>query len=97
MKLSLTTHGGWSAALRRPPLQIDTARLAPEEAAQVERLVEAASAERPPPRAARSGADAQTYVITCEDAARTRELRGSDLDPHPAFEALRTFIAAHAG
>jgi hypothetical protein len=101
MRLSLKTFGGWGAPLQSPPIQVDTASLSPEEAAQLERLVHEAFAEQessgPAASSAASGGDLGGFTISCEDGAQMRQLKGRDSDPRPALEALRAFIVARAG
>jgi hypothetical protein len=93
MKVSLRTHGGFAAALPRPPLVVDSADLAPEAAERLRLLLEQAFQEDPGARPPTSG-DAQTYVISVEGDGASRDLRSSDLERRPAFEALSDFLTS---
>lgn len=100
VKVSLSRHGGLAAGifLRRPPLELDGDRLAPELRAELQRLIDAAKAD-PGNDGAGPGLarDAMSYTITIEDDGDTLVLKGRDADESPAFHALRTWVEEHAG
>ncbi|MGZ8335140.1 MAG: protealysin inhibitor emfourin [Allosphingosinicella sp.] len=106
MRISLASHGGWSAPLRRPPLTLDTAGLpeaAAAELAGLAKAAEAAAASAPATEAATESAgpsprapEAMTYAITIERDGKQVTLRGSDLEESPEFAALRDWLQAQA-
>ncbi len=84
MRLTFERDGGlgFFPNLARP-LTIDTAQLAPDEAARWQELVAAASLwERAPPGPARAGGDRRTYRLRVEEGTRSRDLELHD--PLPA-------------
>lgn len=90
MKVTLATHGGLAAGIRRPPLKVDSADLPGAAATELERLVAEAKAapqaqEERPGRAR----DAMSYTITVEeDDGKPTVLRHSDVSEAPALSAL---------
>ncbi|MCB1740574.1 MAG: hypothetical protein KDK91_09405 [Gammaproteobacteria bacterium] len=95
MKVSITTHGGLAAALRRPPVVIDGTSLGEAERAELAALIDAAEAQ-PASASTRRMPDAQSYVITIEDQTSTRTLRGSDMSGNRDFDALLDWLMARA-
>jgi len=98
MKISLAKHGGLAAGmlLGRPPQVLDAGTLSPEAAAELERLIAAASAS-PMVESGRPGQarDAMSYTITIEDDGRQTVLRQSDTNMSPAFACLRAWLERH--
>jgi len=95
MKVHLAKHGGLAAAIRRPPVTVESSTLPNDKAEELARLVAAvkteplAAAEESPGRAR----DAMSYVITLrEDGGGTAVLRRSDVTMSPAFAALLQWI-----
>jgi Emfourin len=81
---------GYFPGLRRP-LRIDTTQLAPDEAKDLEGLVERArffdqpaDAGAPPPGAA----DHRSYTISVEDGDRTHTVRTNDTVQNPDLQPL---------
>jgi hypothetical protein len=91
MRVTLKTFGGFAAALPRPELAVDSAALSPADAETLQALLTDAAHEAPPVRSPTSG-DAQTYLIRSEGEGAIQEIRASDLERRPAFEALRSFL-----
>ena len=99
MKISLATHGGWSAALRTPALTLDTAELPPDKAAELSRLAAAAEAaprDETESAAKESAPEAMTSEIALEHEGGTVSLCGSDVSESREFAELRDWIQAHA-
>jgi hypothetical protein len=96
MKVTLETYGGFAAGIRRPARTVDTASLSAPQAAELVRLVAAASSGRSDDSADPGRArDAMSYEITVEDGGRSITLTGSDTSMSPSFRALRQWIEAH--
>ncbi|MCX5380717.1 protealysin inhibitor emfourin [Streptomyces sp. NBC_00091] len=94
MKVTLATHGGLAAAIRRPPKVLDTDTLPESAATELAQLVAAAvptPTEDQPGRAR----DARSYTITVEDGGRSTVLQQSDAAMTPAFAALLTWLRKH--
>jgi hypothetical protein len=99
MRVTLTTHGGLAAAITRrlPARVLDTENLPPGEAAELRRLVAAATtdAPRPAPTGSTPARDAMTYTITADDGEQPTTITGSDTEMSPAFAALLAWIEQH--
>ena len=97
MKVTLTSSGGFAAAVRlgRPPLVVDAAGLPPAEAGELAGLVTAARAEEPAPRAERAR-DAMSHTITVEDGGSSAVLSCSDAAMSPAYADLLRWLHARA-
>jgi hypothetical protein len=81
------------------PVRVDTAELAPEEAARLKGLVERARFfEQPAEVGAPSpgAADLRSYTITVEDGRRTHTVRTSDALTDPALRDLIDHLRARA-
>lgn len=96
MKVTLASHGGFAAGIRRPALSVDSSTLGKSAAAELERLVQEARAESPrgsegPGRAR----DAMSYTVTVEDGAGPVELRQTDTSLSPGFSALMSWLQRH--
>jgi hypothetical protein len=98
MKVKLAKYGGLAAGIRRPPLEVNSAELPDEAAAELERLVAEAKAapqnqEERPGRAR----DAMSYTITVEedDSGEPIVLRHSDVSDAPELVALRKWLERH--
>jgi hypothetical protein len=81
------------------PVRIDTAELAPEQAVQLEGLVERARFfEQPPETGAPppGAADLRSYTITVQDGDRTHTVRTSDALADPALRDLVEHLRAQA-
>ncbi|MFI5959491.1 protealysin inhibitor emfourin [Cryptosporangium sp. NPDC051539] len=91
MRISLTTSGGWGAALNlgRPPQVLDSATLSDEEARQLSALVAAARAEPQPGRTGRTVPDAATYRLALDDGAT---LSATDADMPDGFASLLAYV-----
>jgi len=98
MKISLAKHGGLAAGmlLRRPPQVLDVNILSPDAAAELDRLIAAATAA-PTVESGRPGhaRDAMSYTITIEDDGKQTVLRQSDTTTSPAFASLRAWLERH--
>ena len=97
MKVSLTTAGGFAAALAlgRPPRVVDGDALPAAEAAQLAALVAAVRQEVPADDDGRAR-DAVTTTLTVADAGTTTVLRRSETASTPAWEALLAWVRQHA-
>jgi hypothetical protein len=98
MKVNLAKHGGLAAAIRRPPVTVDSSALSESKAAELARLLAAAKAEL---RAAEAGPgrarDAMSYTITLQDdGGETTVLRVSDATMSPPFAALLEWLDRNA-
>jgi hypothetical protein len=93
MKVTLTTHGGLAAGMRRPSRIVDSSALPEPAAAELARLVAAVKAA-PAVKEDRSerARDAMTYTITVEEDGHSVVLRQSDTAISPAFAALLTWL-----
>ena len=88
MKITLTTHGGLAAGIRRPPRVVESSELSESAARELARLV-AAVKNAPVAEDASSGRarDAMSYTISVDDDGKTKVLRQSDTAMSPAFAA----------
>ncbi|WP_156677740.1 protealysin inhibitor emfourin [Sphingomonas profundi] len=99
MKLSMTTHGGWAGRFALPA-RIDTAALAPADAAEGTRLAIAAegASRAEEARAAETKArapEAERYAITIDHGDRSVSLTLSEATAEPACRALLDWMRAH--
>ena len=97
MRVSLTTAGGFAAALQlgRPPLVVDGAALPAADAGELAALVAAVRQETPAGDDGRAR-DAVTTTLTVDDAGTTTVLRRSEVASTPAWEELLTWVRRHA-
>ncbi len=97
MKVTLAAHGGLAAAggLGLPPDTLDTDTLPGKGAAELARLMAAASSRRPPADRPSRARDAMSYTITVEDGGRSTVLEQSDASMTPEFAALLTWLQQH--
>jgi len=95
MKLSLATHGGFAAGIRRPVRTVDLDKL-PEMAAREVLQALAAARASPGSGAADKARDAMSYVVTVEDGGAATELRRSDATMTPEFDALLACFEKYA-
>ncbi len=95
MKLSLATHGGLAAGMRRPTRAVDTDKLP---AAAAREVLAALAAARASPGGAGSpkARDAMSYVVTVEEGGASTELRQSDATLSPEFDALMACLEKYA-
>ncbi len=97
MLLTLARHGGF-AGLRRPPLVVDTATLAPEIGRKLEALVHAARAHpgktRPRSPAAPAQPDRFSYTLTVGATAAEGGESTHEIDEADAPEPLLALVAA---
>ena len=101
MKVSLSKHGGLAAAIRRPPMIVDSSALPENKAAELAPLVAAAKAEQQAARAVEAGPgrarDAMSYTIALQDdSGETTTLRASDTTMSPPFAALLEWLDRNA-
>ncbi len=85
---------GYFPALSRP-LRIDTAQLAPDDARDLEGLVDRANFFDQPSDLGAShpgAADHRSYTITVEDAGRTHTVKTSDAAQNSALQPLIDFL-----
>jgi hypothetical protein len=92
MRVTLETHGGLAAGIRRPPRELDAAGLSPQAAAELARRVEAARAAPPPGTDPSPIRDAVTYTITLQDEGERTVLEQSDGAMSPRFAALLDWL-----
>jgi hypothetical protein len=99
MRIELTTEGGIASfpGLRKP-VAVDGERLSPEQAAELQGLIDAARffelpemADRP-----RRGADYREYTLTVEDRGRRHTVRFSDLTDNEALKRLAARVKSLA-
>ena len=99
MKVILAQHGGQAAGinLNRPPKVIDSAALDEPKAAELKRLVAAASSA--PSSAASSGKarDEMSYTITIQDQGRETVLSQSDTMMSEEFGKLLAWLQRYSG
>ena len=97
MRVSLTTAGGFAAALAlgRPPRVVDGDALPAAEAARLAALVAAVRREVPAEDDGRAR-DAVTTTLTVDDAGTTTVLRRSEATATPAWEELLAWVRQHA-
>lgn len=95
MKLSLATHGGFAAGIRRPVRTVDLDKLPATAAREVLDALAAARAS-PGTGAAAKARDAMSYVVTVEDGGTSMELRQSDATMTPEFDALVACLEKYA-
>jgi hypothetical protein len=98
MKVTLATHGGLAAGIRRQPHIVDSVALPEPSAQELGRLVAALKAtpavEEETPGRAR---DAMSYTITIEEnGGEPLVLRQSDITMSSAFSALLQWIESHS-
>ena len=96
MKVTLQKSGGYAATVRRQPIVLDSAQLAPDAAVELRRLVERARAAPPSPRNDRLH-DAVAVVISVEDDGQSFELHAVDVGMPAAFAELVAWIERRAG
>ncbi|MEU2389479.1 protealysin inhibitor emfourin [Streptomyces sp. NPDC007369] len=96
MKVTLTERGGLAATINLavPPEVLDTDDLPDDAAAELARLVAAAT---PTPTVDQPGRarDAMSYTITVDDGGRSTVLKQSDAAMSPAFAALLAWLRNH--
>jgi Emfourin len=98
MKVTLSTHGGLAAGIRRPPLIVESSTLPKGAAAELAQLVAAVKAapsvkEERPGRAR----DAMSYTITIEEDGGERSvINQSDTAMSPSFAALLEWLDRHS-
>ena len=95
MKLSLATHGGLAAGMRRPVQTVDTDKLPAAAAREVTAAVAAARAS-PGGADSAKARDAMSYVVTVEEDGASTELRQSDATLSPEFDALMACLEKYA-
>ena len=96
MKIELKRSGGFAGNARRPPLAVDTEKLPPEEARELEDL--ARRAEPPAePRGAPRGADRVTFELTIEDGGETRTISFNETGSQPELHELARRVRELAG
>ena len=100
MRVEFTTEGGiaFFPGLSRPAV-IDSADLAPADAAELKRLVDdAAFFERPAPARTmpKGAADYQQYTISVDDQGRRHAIRLADPVEDPRLQALLDFLRRHS-
>ncbi len=91
----MKVFGGIAAGTRRPPIVLDSARFAPEQRRELERLARSSGVYAAAPASPRP--DEMSYHFTIEDGASVREARQSDSTMTPEFAKLVDFVAAHPG
>ena len=99
LKVTLSTHGGLAATVRRAPVVIEGSSLSPAAARELQALIDAATetlARELTPASDRRMPDAQSYVVTVERDRDILSLTGADLNCSPEFESLRDWILHHA-
>ena len=101
MRIELATEGGFAAmpGLAKPVL-LEAASLSPEQGAELQRLVQAALAEKASqaPTKARAAPvpDGRSYRITVEGEGSARKLiEAADPAVPPAFQALMEFARSN--
>lgn len=103
MRIELVTEGGFAAmpGLARPVL-LDAAGLSPEQSAELQRLVQAALAEKARQGPAKAKAapipDGRSYRITVQaegEAGARKLIEAADPAVPPAFKALMEFARAN--
>ena len=95
MRVELTTDGGFAHIPGlAAPVVVDSAQLAGEDAAQLRRLCDAASASAKSDDAPQPSSipDGRRYRLTIETGDKRRELKISDPIEHPAIAALIAFV-----
>ena len=101
MRVSLDIDGGdtYFPGLQKPPISIETDRLAPPEAAELRRLVASSQfferADVPSP--APGAAGFYTYTIAVQDDERHRAIAFSDGAGDDSLRRLRDFVRAASG
>lgn len=97
MRIEFSTQGGvaYFPGLAKPVV-IDTSELPAEEAAAIERLVDAARLWQQPaqPSGLPRGADLRQYTITVEDRDKRHTVRLHDPIADPALAALVSHLQA---
>jgi hypothetical protein len=98
MKVTLATHGGQAAAinLRLPRRVVDTETPPEPAAAELARLVAAATAVKASPAGGERARDAMSYTVTVEDRGRSTVLAQSDVTMTRQFAALLAWLEEHA-
>src|SRR3954452_22794158 len=86
MELQYVQTGGLAGL--RMTAALDTSTLSAEDAARLEQLVAAATAEPAPAPGTSAMRDDQQYEVAVTDQGTTTVLRGSDVDAGPALRAL---------
>jgi hypothetical protein len=95
MRVELTTDGGFADIPGlAAPMVVDSAHLAAEEAAQLQRLCDAASAAamQPATPPASPNPDGRRYHLTIETAESPPELTRTDPSTHPAIAQKRAVV-----
>ncbi len=82
--------GGIAAGIRRPPIVVDSSRIAPEQCRELERLAHSPGIRATTPASPRP--DEMSYHLTIEDGASVREARQSDSTMTPDFAKLVDFL-----
>jgi len=96
MKVTLATHGGLAAGIRRQPQMIDTTALSKSDAAELTRLVWAAEAAGPAQdESSGRSRDAMSYTVTVEDGGLSTVLSLSDTAMTRASAALLDWLSRH--
>ena len=90
MKITLYQFGGLAAGMRRPPLVLESAKLAPDEATHLARLVDAARTTTA--SGAAPGPDQMSYRLAIDAASGAMEVAAHDGAMTPSFEALMRFV-----
>ena len=85
MKITLKQYGGLAAAVRRPPLILDTADLG-DQRADVEGLARIVTAQSTSPGLPHP--DAMGYTLLIDGVDGTHEVRGTDNAGSPEFSSL---------
>ena len=85
MKITLKQHGGLAAAVRRPPLLLDTTELG-DQRGEVEGLASTVSAQSIAPGPPHPDEMGYTLIITGDDG--THEVRSTESAASPEFSRL---------
>ncbi len=98
MLIELKVDGGFGAfpGLAKP-IKLDSASLAPELAAELQRRLDAAEAEARQRRSGKSAGvpDGRRYRLIIHVDSQQRQLDAADPSVPPAFAALMEFVKAH--
>ena len=97
MKVTLETHGGLAAGIRRLPCVVETESLATAQQKELSQLI---AAVKDAPRVDEDSPgrlrDAMTFKISVEDAGETYVYRQSDPNVSEAFANLQAWIERHS-
>lgn len=96
MKVTLATHGGLAAGIRRIPVVVESSTLPEPMGAELVQLVAALKSapvvsEQRPGRAR----DVMTYAISVDEDGHTSVFRQSDIGMSEAFADLLTWLERH--